>query len=319
MKLKKIKRIIFYLRILFGVSLLYFLLRTISFSRTIYAIKDTVIIFVIVAIFMIGAGLALSAFKLQILARLKNKRITFWQVIRAYYIGFFFNNFIPADIGGDIFKINELRKNSLELKDATTAVIVERFTGSIALIIIALFLTMPAMGMFERFGIAWLRTPFLLSVLILFTSLIVAYLLWRNFLKSYLKQREAHVIWGRLYRLIEGLYVYRDNLKILFQALIISLGFHFLGAVILLSLTASVGNALSFMSLLMVIPILSLMSLLPVSIGALGVKEGTLVFCLTKLGLGAPEALSAALLLRLSIYVHSVIGGLLYNIGRTSS
>ncbi len=288
----KLKRVFRYFRIIFGLSLLALLLYKIPFGQTIQALKDASVTLVFTAILLIGTAILISAFKLQILTRLKSEKIALWLAIRAYYIGLFFNNFMPTDIGGDIFKINELKKNGLELQNATQAVIIERVTGISALIIMALFLAMPGIGMFARFGMAWLQTFFLISILILSVGLVIAYTIWKGFFKSYLKP---------------------DNLKVLFQALVISLIYHFLRAVILLILTASVGNTLPYTSLLIAVPIVSFVSLLPVSIGALGIKEGALVFCLTKAGLGTPEALAVALLLRASFYIHSLIGGLLYS------
>lgn len=312
MKPGKFKKTAFYFRSIFGLVLVGLLLYKIPFGRTIQTLQSVSIALVVIAIFIIGAGIFVSAFKLQILAKLKNKKITLWPVAKAYYIGFFFNNFMPTDVGGDVFKINELKKTNLRLKDATFAVIIERFTGGLALIIIALFLAVPGVGIFAKFGIVWLQLPFLISVLMLSIGFVIGYMTWKSFLKSYLKQRKTHALWGKLYTLIEGFYVYRDNLRTLLQALIISLVFHLLGAFSLLVLTASIGNTIPFIYLLLVIPIVSFASLLPVSIGALGIKEGALVFSLIKLGFNAPEALSVALLLRLSIYIHSAIGGVLY-------
>lgn len=316
MNLIHYKKALPYIRLLIGLSLIGLLLYKIPLKNTVNALQGTSVIFAILGFAIIGLAICLSAVKLQILAKLKKKNITLGTVTRAYYIGFLFNNFIPTDIGGDIFKINELRKNGLDVKDAGQAVLIERFMGAFALMLLAIFLSMPGIRMFSRLGIPWVRTYFLISTLVLCASLAVAYAIWLTFLKSYLKKREGHRLWGKLYRLLEGFYVYRDNLRILFQAFLLSLAYHLVSAVGLVSLTIAVGCPLPYTSLLMVIPIISFVSLLPISVGSLGIKEGALVFCLTRLGITSPAALAVALLLRICLYLHAAIGGLLYFTGK---
>ena len=97
------------------------------------------------------------------------------------------------------FELNELKKVNLDLKDATAAVFVERFTGLFTLLILAMILSLPGINMFASLEMDWLQTPFLISVLVLFIGVIIGYRIWQNFLKPYLKQREAHVIWGKIF------------------------------------------------------------------------------------------------------------------------
>ena len=56
--------------------------------------------------------------------------------------------------------------------------------------------------------------------------------------------------------------------------------------------------------------------MLPISVGALGIREGATTYCLASLGLSAAPAAAVALVLRLLTWAHSAIGGCAYALGR---
>lgn len=301
-----------YFKIIIGLILIAVLLCKVPFASTIQAIEDTSYSLVLAAVLITGLGIILTAFRLHTLLRLKNKEVKLWPVIRAYYIGFFFNNFMPTEVGGDVFKINELKKDNLRLKDVAAAVIVERIIGALALVILAVFLSIPGVRMFEKVGMDNLHPVFLIAIPFACIAVIIARMAWNNFIKAYLEQRKTHFLWGRVLKVIEPFYIFRNNMGILTKVFIISLIFHLLGAFNLLIVATAVGKALPFLSLLVALVATRIVSMLPISIGALGVREGMFVLCLTRLGLAAPISLAIALLLRFSTYVHSGIGGIWY-------
>jgi uncharacterized membrane protein YbhN (UPF0104 family) len=59
-------------------------------------------------------------------------------------------------------------------------------------------------------------------------------------------------------------------------------------------------------------PLISIISLLPVSIAGIGVREGGFVYFFTRVGASKPEALSIALLLFFEAICMALIGGILY-------
>src|SRR3990167_6802949 len=56
---------------------------------------------------------------------------------KLYFIGAFFNNFMPTSIGGDAYKVYRLGKKINSNTNAFTATFMERFTGMVALVIIS--------------------------------------------------------------------------------------------------------------------------------------------------------------------------------------
>jgi hypothetical protein len=75
---------------------------------------------------------------------------------------------------------------------------------------------------------------------------------------------------------------------------------------------AAFGIRASFVSIAAVIPTAMLIAMVPISLGSLGVAEGTYVFYAVLLGVGATDAALMGFLLRAKILMVGVIGLLLY-------
>lgn len=97
-----------------------------------------------------------------------NEPVRYFALVEQHYIGIYFNNFLPAMIGGDSAKIYYLGKQQGYLS-TTTSVFLDRFLGFLALTLIALItgLSYPATSEIE-----WLRLV-LLMIAILFGTIIL--------------------------------------------------------------------------------------------------------------------------------------------------
>jgi uncharacterized membrane protein YbhN (UPF0104 family) len=79
----------------------------------------------------------LAAFRLNINFRNINIRISEWRNIKLYWLGMFYNLFLPGSISGDAYKVVILnRKFKAPYKKTTAAVLLDRFSGLLALGII---------------------------------------------------------------------------------------------------------------------------------------------------------------------------------------
>ena len=89
---------------------------------------------------LIVANYYVSSIRWKFLLVHKNsENITVKYLTSLYFIGSFFNNFMPTSMGGDVYKIYALGKKIGNNADAFVATFMERFTGMIALILISYF------------------------------------------------------------------------------------------------------------------------------------------------------------------------------------
>jgi uncharacterized membrane protein YbhN (UPF0104 family) len=265
-----------------------------------------------VALAIVLADMLVSAFKLWLLVRTAHEGIGFGAVVRSYYVGAFFNNFLPTSVGGDVVKVSELHREDVPLGHATASVVVERGLG--VAVVLALAAVVPVVwgGLFRRLGVAELRWPLAAVGWGAFAMLGLLYGAWRMKLKAALQgAREARVL-GRVYRTLASFYVFRDNPSVLLAGLALSGVFYSLLAVNMVVVTRALGALLPLSESAGILPIRRIPEMLPVSVGALGVREGMTTFCLSRLGVGPAVAAAVAVGLRLLTYVHSAAGGIIY-------
>ncbi len=75
-----------------------------------------------------------AAFRLNINFRNINLRLPEWKNIKLYWLGMFYNLFLPGSISGDAYKVVILtRKYKASYKKTTVAVLLDRFSGLLAL------------------------------------------------------------------------------------------------------------------------------------------------------------------------------------------
>jgi glycosyltransferase 2 family protein len=87
-----------------------------------------------VSVLLYAFSKLLSSFRLNIYFRNISLYITEWENIKLYWLGMFYNLFLPGAIGGDAYKVIILNKKfKSSYKKTTSAVLLDRFSGLLAL------------------------------------------------------------------------------------------------------------------------------------------------------------------------------------------
>src|SRR4051812_23745455 len=76
----------------------------------------------------------LSSIRLNVYFRNIDIHLSEWKNIRLYWLGMFYNLFLPGSISGDAYKVVRLTKDfNVAYKKTTAAVLLDRFSGLVAL------------------------------------------------------------------------------------------------------------------------------------------------------------------------------------------
>ena len=240
------------------------------------------------------------------------------QLSKLYYIGLFFNNFMPGSVGGDVVRIYYLGKTT-SVEVATTSVLWERLTSGLALVGIVLI---SALFMDQS-------RPYLITLLILIGLALIVYLI----LKVWIKKEQSS------FKLPKGGKLHALNAKIKEMLLNIPEKREFMkeswlwwGKILLLSFLFQVGMAwindllfksfgidVPFLHLLVIITIISVITMIPVSLNGLGVREVGYVFFFQSIGVPDGVALSVSLLFFFLVTISSLIGGIFWLMERKVS
>jgi len=141
-----------------------------------------------------------SAFRLNIYFRNIHIHLSEWRNIKLYWLGMFYNLFLPGSISGDAYKVVLLkRKYNSSYKKTSAAVLLDRFSGLVALGLIM-----------SVYGVAVLDKKSYNIILIAGSLIAVAalYFVIRFYFKDFLPGFWPTFFWGWLVQLTQVVCVY---------------------------------------------------------------------------------------------------------------
>jgi uncharacterized membrane protein YbhN (UPF0104 family) len=112
----------------------WYISKKIDFSQAVDALEKANWWFLLVALCFFIFSKLFSAVRLNIYFRNINIHLSEWSNIKLYWLGMFYNLFLPGAISGDAYKVILLtRRFGVAYKKTTAAVLLDRFSGLLAL------------------------------------------------------------------------------------------------------------------------------------------------------------------------------------------
>jgi len=125
------------LKITVTVICFWYISRKINFSEAANALKKADWWFLLLAVLALALSKLLASFRLNIYFRNINIHLPQRENIKLYWLGMFYNLFLPGAISGDAYKVIVLKKKfDVSYKKITAAVLLDRFSGLLALALI---------------------------------------------------------------------------------------------------------------------------------------------------------------------------------------
>jgi glycosyltransferase 2 family protein len=269
------------------------------------------------AFLLILLGMFISTIKWQLLLKSINYHEPFWQLFRYYYIGAFFNIFLPSVIGGDAVRATLLRKDSSLILRNAVSIFVERFLGFIVLLTIASVSFLLNYHLFagtiaEAIMLVVIAVNFLLILLFFCPKLIkilskpVYYILSFSRFTSLLRL---------VNQIAEALGKIRNNKKNIFFAVLLSLAFQLVVIICYVVVLFALGVDINPLYIFTLYPIVMVIVMLPISINGIGLREWASIFIYGLVGVNRKDILALSLAVYLLLVVNSFIGGFFYLIG----
>jgi uncharacterized protein (TIRG00374 family) len=240
------------------------------------------------------------------------------EVRRAYFIGLFFNNFLPTNIGGDAYKIIDLGRREGRPLRVFCATFLDRLIGLSALTFLALCVA----AVVTAAGIPLPRVVWALAAVLVLLLCVLGLLLSRRIgphLPPWLHRLRLPGLARRTGRVVEEFQRYRARPGWLAAVFGLSLGVQALRIATHLVVAAGLGIALTgtqMAQLFVLIPLLAVSLTLPVTINGIGLRESVSVHLLTLAGLGEANAVAMEVAAYAVQVVFSLYGGLLFWLGR---
>lgn len=257
-----------------------------------------------------------NIYKWQLVITGQGDHVPFRNLFSIFYVGVFFNNLFPTNFGGDVVRVMRLSRLTEKPAAATGSVVADRVSSTFALLLIAV---VPALFQLRLLGTGWallIISMFLLSVLLialLASERAVRWLGGLPLLRGGLMGLREHVR-----HFYYSLYELRGQKAILALVMLISLFYQALQIVTIYLLGLALGVDISIVYYFLFIPIVLAVSMLPVSLNGLGVREAAWVALFSLVSVPDTTALSLSLLTLLIMTVVSLLGGAFYLFDRKS-
>lgn len=260
--------------------------------------------YLMVAMVLMIAGTALRAVRWRVLLQALDIAVPLRRLVHLYFVGAFFNIFLPTGMGGDAVKMVELARSTGRAPEAVGTTLVDRATGLWVLFVLAL-----------------LALPFSYTLLPQGWAPVIAVGTLAGVLGGWLVMGTPLVSWlGSKVRLpwqakLERFYrsVSQLGYRALGQACLVSLIFDVLLILfnVLIAYGLNVKQPLGIFVLFT--PIISFSLALPISIGGLGVREQTYILLFSALGVSGVAAAAMSLAnYALTNLVVGLLGGMWY-------
>jgi uncharacterized protein (TIRG00374 family) len=269
--------------------------------------------FVLYSFLMGMLGLVISALRWHVLLAAQQVRISSWQAISYYWIGAFFSNYLPSNIGGDVARAMLMRRTD-RLAQVAASIVAERVSGMFVLLLMVIAGLVYRPQYFDVGGllqILWIAVAIMMSGAVLIMPLGP----WMSGLLVHLTSRLPGLlakILDKVRKLVDAMNRYRDKPGATALGVLIAVPFYATLVLFHYFVLHAVGGDIPLLEVLMVAALVPLVSFLPISINAFGIAEGAFVLIYTQAGLSSETALAGAVLHRLVLMFVSLFGGLFW-------
>jgi glycosyltransferase involved in cell wall biosynthesis/uncharacterized membrane protein YbhN (UPF0104 family) len=251
------------------------------------------------------ASQVVSAWRWGVLARPLGFAFPQRHFTQLYFEGMFFSLCLPSSIGGDVVKAYRLAPNAGGRVLAGCTVLADRATGVVGLLVIGL----TALAA-RTYGLSLL--PALASGAAILTTALasVSFGLW--IVNWFVRRLPPD---GRLAALFGKLLPYHERPEVFRRAIGWGLLVQLCNVLVVVEIGQAMSLDLPFVAYFVAVPVVAMLTLLPVSVSGVGVREGGLAWMLTSYGVAPAMGITLGVLWFFVTVVAGLVGGLVYLYG----
>ncbi len=302
------------LKVAAGAILIFLLIRMAPLGDVFRTIKNVNVYYLLLAIALYFSGLLVSPIRWSRLLAAKGIHVSLKNLASYFFIGYFFNNFLPTIVGGDLARARYVGLESQRRPEAFGATIVDRAIGFLALTAIVLVLSLGFSHVLANEGLILLAVALILAL----TALVSLFFKRSIYSKvsGWLRRVKVLDLGRRLTDLYAAIYSYRDHKLTCLVAFLLSVVLQ--SALIMANycLGLSVGIKASVAYYFLFIPIIAFASMIPLTPNALGIREHSYRILFTRIGVSEIHAVSLSLLNLFLVLLASLVGGLIFVLRR---
>jgi uncharacterized protein (TIRG00374 family) len=310
-----------FLKLVVSVGLLAFLVARVGLADIVSIATAADYRFLAAAIILWFGSVFFSVWKWQVMLAAQGIAVPFRALLAHYYIGLFFNNFLPL-VGQDVVRGYGIARYTERAHEVAVSVLVDRLVGLIAFIVGGAVMSVVIVTLYNRPDMAQFAIVtclVALSVLLLFASILSRRL--RRLAEFLFHLPLLKILLPTYQKLSDALLPYRHNGRVLVLGYLLATASmvitHFVNWLVSFSVHANVGLVYIFLFNALVV----FAPLIIPSLGGLGVTQGAFVVLYATIGKATTDehAFAMGLMMQVVVIVSSLPGALLWLRGRAQA
>jgi glycosyltransferase 2 family protein len=323
------KKIIFkFFKIIIPIFLLYYIYTIIEIDKIIYILKNSDITLILVALLSVPIQYILFSIRWKsLLYNIEKVKISFLRLHGILYQALFIGFFVPSGVGIDIFRAIKIFNQTKTYKSNVSSILLEKSAGTIASVLM-IIISFPFIDIVKtelvdeigKYSVLFFIISFFIIVLISFKntlikgkvlSLLKPILSFINdkivniLKKTFLKNKSISIDDNIVKEIFEPLLSIKNiSVVIFFSILIIIVKAFFMNLIFF-----ACGYDLPIFANIFVVPLVNLISLMPISFGGVGVREASVVILYGLFGVPAEASLFVSLISFFYVLVNISLGG----------
>ncbi|MBI4364610.1 MAG: flippase-like domain-containing protein [Candidatus Latescibacteria bacterium] len=244
------------------------------------------------------------------LLRAQGVPIPYRKAASYYFVGLFFNNFLPSNIGGDIARISDAAKHADHVSPVFSATLMDRLIGVLAIGFLAVVASVTVLDRLHLYAIYWSTLIVFLIAVAFFASIFN-----RSVLEAFerpFRAIGAHGVERAIARLMDDLHGFKSQGGALTAAFAASALVQVSRIYVHYLVGLSLGVRISMSYYFLFVPVLAALISLPISLNGIGVREGAAVVLFHFAGLTREQAFSIPFLTYVVSVLISLLGGIIF-------
>jgi hypothetical protein len=308
------RRALLAIEIVVSIALLAVLFSRVDMAALWASARRASTVWLLVALGLYLVNVLMSTWRWRLLLNAQGVRIPSRTLFSSYLVAFFFNNFLPSIIGGDVVRIRDTARPAQSKTLATTVVLMDRALGLMGLVLVAALGATIALTVRGHAAPPiwppWLWAGFLVGAAAMVPAVLSPGAVGR--VLQPLARLHPEWVGERIQRLTSALARFRERPGALAGC--------FTGAVVVqaslvayyLAVVYALNIPIAFWDLAVIVPLSFIIQMLPISVNGFGVREATFSLYFSRLGLPIQSALLMSLMATGLMMLFSLSGAGVY-------
>ncbi len=276
--------------------------------------------YLLLALGLFMTAIVTNALKWYILLQAQGLAVPFMALTRYTFVGFFFNNFLPANLGGDVMRGFGLARYLDRKAEAAVSVIVDRIIGLMAFMftavmaaLVAVNFVIPQADPTLAQNLQQVEGVAMVGLVIIAAGFVVmlSYRL-RQFIGKLFALKFLSLLAPFYHRLSDALGAYRYQYRALLSAFGVGVTTVLLTGCVDIAIVAGLHSNISPIYIFLLNPIIAVALIAPISIGGLGTGSVLYIYFYGLVGVPEPLAFALSLFKQGIVYLGSLPGGVLW-------